>query len=316
MWASNGEERRYMYSNSKIKPYIGGIIFSLLVGFSFVGVKISLNYASTLEVLTYRYNFAILAVLIIIWTGIGKIKIKNKPKKKIILIAITYILFMIFQTLGLYFSSSVESAILFSIIPILVQIMAEIFLKEKGSKLQNFFVILSVISLIYMIVLSSGSVSFNVYGITFLLMSSVCMACNNVLMRYVRDIYTPFEITGVIAILGCVSFNIIYMVQGMWNGTLLQYFEPLKSPQFIMATAYLGICCILFSSLLMAYMQSKLLSMEASIFGNVSTAISIVAGVIILGEKLESYYIICTGIIILGVVGISMSGRKINGEKY
>ena len=49
---------------------------------------------------------------------------------------------------------------------------------------------------------------------------------------------------------------------------------------------------------------------KGTIFGNVSTAISIVAGVVVLGEDLMWYHIVCTALIIAGVVGMSLSGRK------
>jgi drug/metabolite transporter (DMT)-like permease len=60
----------------------------------------------------------------------------------------------------------------------------------------------------------------------------------------------------------------------------------------------------------MAYLQSKIQSAKAAVFGNVSTAISIVAGAVILGEPLYAYHIICSVFIVTGALGINFSGRR------
>ena len=81
-------------------------------------------------------------------------------------------------------------------------------------------------------------------------------------------------------------------------------------PQVFIAAAYLGIGCILLSAHLMSYMLSKMEAAKGTIFGNLSTAISIVAGVAVLGESLMWYHVVCTAVIIGSVIGMSLSGRK------
>ncbi len=292
-----------MQEKSSTKPYIAGVIFSIMVGFSFLGIKICIQYATPLEILAHRYNFAILAVLAFILLRLGKVELKGKPKKKVIITGGSYILFMVFQTVGLVYSSSIEAAIMFAIIPILVQILATVFLKEKATTLQNVLIIAVVGALIYMIVMGAGELHFSPLGTILLMLSSISMSVNNVMMRYVRGVYSPFEITAVTSFLGFAAFNLIVLCIGIWRGNLSAYMAPLAHIEFVLAAAYLGICCILFSLLLMAYMQAHMPAVNASIFGNVSTAISIVAGAYILGEELRYYHIICTIIIIAGVIG-------------
>ena len=66
-----------MYKNDRLKPYTAAIIFTLLTGFSFLGIKACQPYANQLEILTYRYNFAFLAVVIVWFTNVFKSNIKN-----------------------------------------------------------------------------------------------------------------------------------------------------------------------------------------------------------------------------------------------
>lgn len=293
-----------------MKGYSAAVLFSVLVGFSFLGVKTCVPLAGSLQILMHRYNFAFLALILMVVLRIAKIDLKGKPKKNLILTASFYIGFMILQVVGLIFATSIEGSIIFAIIPIIAQIIASVFLKEKSTIVQNIFVCMTVAALIIMIVMGSTSVTLNLGGSILLVLSSISMAISNVFMRYVRDQYKPIEISAAIITGGFVIFNLAFLVQGLINGTVDTYFKPFSHPEFIVATAYLGIGCILLSAQMMSYLLSKMEAAKATIFGNVSTAISIIAGVVVLGEPLHAYHIICTVLIIIGVVGLSLSGRQ------
>lgn len=299
-------ENTMIRKESSLKVYGSAVLFSLIVGFSFIGVKTCVSVATPLETLTFRFNFAFLATVIIVLIGLVKIDLRDKPKKKLALTAGLYLGFMVLQTIGLVFSTSIESGIIFAIIPILAKVIASVFLKESTNWKQNVFVGMSVAAVITMFVLGATDISVNVVGLIILILSSVSMACSNVMMRYVRGVYKPFEITFFITGGGCILFNLATIVLGIKNGTLGAYFEPLSHMNFVLATAYLGIPSTLISALIMAYILAHMEAVKATIFGNLSTAISIVAGVIVLREPLESYHILCTLLIIVGVIGLSL----------
>ena len=295
---------------SNLKLYGGAVVFSIIVGFSFIGVKTCIAVATPLETLTYRFNFAFIASLITIMIGLKAVSLKDKPKGKLMLTAGLYLGFMVLQTIGLVFATSIESGIIFAIIPILAKIIASLFIKESTNWKQNIFVCLSVAAVIAMFVLGTSDITVNILGLLILLLASLSMACSNVMMRYVRKTYKPFEITLFITGGGCIIFNLATIVFGIKNGTLGDYFEPLSHMSFIIATAYLGIPSTLISAMISAYMLANMKAVNATIFGNLSTAISIVAGVIVLGEPLEPYHIVCTILIIVGVIGLSMPAME------
>lgn len=299
-----------MDQKSYMKVYGIAILFSILVGFSFLGVKTCVPVASSLQILVHRYNFAFLAILLLMAFRIVRVDLRGRSKKNLFLTAGTYIGFMALQVVGMFYSTSIEASILFAIVPILAQIIAAVFLGEKATLSQNLFVGLSVAALIAMLVMGSNSLSFHAGGTILLLLSSVCMAVSNVFMRYVRAEYRPIEISTAIIIGGWAVFNIAFLIQGAIQGTISTYFAPFRHVEFVIAAAYLGIGCILLSAQLMSYLLSKLAAVKATIFGNVSTAISMIAGVVILGEPLMRYHIICAVLIIAGVVGLGLSGNK------
>ncbi len=296
-----------MYKGNKLKEaYAAAILFSVLVGFSFLGIKTCIIYANTLEILVWRYNWAALCMAMLLVFRIFKLELKGKPKRNLFLTAGFYIGFIILQTIGLIFSTSVESAIIFAMIPIMSKILAGIFLGEKSTWVQNIFIGLSVAALIILIIAGATDVSVNPVGIAILIISSLSMAISNVFMRYVRTEYKPVEITASICFMGAIIFNLATFL----FGDVGNYFEPLKCSGFLWATAYLGIPCTVVSALLVAFMLRHMAAVNATMFGNLSTAISIVAGVLILGEPLLTYHIVCTLFIIIGVVGVCIPDWK------
>ncbi len=320
MLCEETEEMEKLKRSDRKKGYAAAVFFSVLVGFSFLGIKVAQASTDSLNVLVYRYDFAFVAIIILILLKVIKIDIKGKPKKKLMTTAAFYVGFMALQVTGLMFATSVEGSIYFAIIPIIVKIIASIFLGEKSSWLENAFVCLTVAALVVMLVMGSSGISFSPLGTGLLLASSVSMALSNVFMRYTRTDYKPIETTFTIIMMGFIAFNVAFIIKGIAGGQgIADYFTPLTDMNVFIACGYLGIGCILLSAHLMSYMLSKMEAVKGTIFGNVSTAISIVAGVVILGEPLMWYHVVCTALIIVGVVGLSVSGgsreKKTKGEK-
>lgn len=300
-------------NKQNIKVYLAAVTFSLIVGFSFLGVKTCIASATTLEILVHRFNFALLAGVLILASRKAEIHIKDKNKRNLICTAGLYIGFMLLQTIGLIFATSIAAGIIFAIIPILAKLIAGVFLKETTTWKQNIFVCLSVVAVIAMFICGSTDLNVKFIGWVILFASSLCMASSNVVMRGVRATYTPFEIAIAIAFLGFIVFNVAYIIYGIkMNIPFSAYSMPLKNPKFFLAIVYLGIPSTFISSLLMSYMLANMEAIKATVFGNLSTAISIVAGVVVLKEPLELYHILCTALIVVGVIGVSLPtmGKK------
>lgn len=293
-----------------IKIYGAALLFSTLVGFSFIGVKSMVGYATTLEILTYRYNFAFLGMLGLLVIKGKQLRFKGKKKKNLFYTAFFYIGFIVLQAIGLIYTTSIVSGIVFALVPIIAKIIASVFLGEKSTGTQNFFVLVSVGALIIMILLNAKGIDANMIGTILLLLSSTSMAVSNVYMRYVRGTFSPMEISFAISLIGFSCFNIVTIINELRTGTLTDYFQVLNNPGFLIASGYLGIFCTLITAFLISYMLANMEAVKATIFGNLSTAISLIAGVVLLKEPLEIYHIICTALIILGVVGVSVFGKK------
>ncbi len=300
-------------SISKFTIYGAAVTFSCVVGFSFLAIKICMEVASTLQILTYRYNFAVLGASLPLLFKWVKIDLTGKSIRKLIRPAALYIGFMASQTAGLLFATTIESGIIYAIVPILAKIMAYFYLGEKGNWKQNLYVTLSISAVIAMFVFSiTDFEGLNMKGLLLLTSSSILMAFSNIFTRGIRKEFNPYAIAFTICLIGCLVFNLSTCAIGIASGGPIEYFNPIGHWRFIIAIIFLAIPSTLGSSLLMAFMLANMEAVKATIFGNLSTGISVVAGVIFLNEPLRLYHIICTLLIITGVIGTSVTGNKTN----
>ncbi len=123
--------------------------------------------------------------------------------------------------------------------------------------------------------------------------------------------YKPISLTYTVICIGFVSFNVMSIINHSLNGTLNLYFKPFTNPLFIVSIFYLGILSSLITSFLLNYSLSKIEASKMSVFNNLSTLITMMAGVVFLGEKLQYFHIIGSFMIILGIIGTNF-GDKIS----
>ncbi len=294
-----------------IKVYSAAVLYSVSIGFSFYGIKMCVPFGDALTILSFRYAAALAGVLL--WLaaaaalGFYRRPQKKLPKKNLLLTAAFYVLFMALQVLALFFATSIEGAIIFALVPIMAKLISRFFLGERSTRLQNLFVVITVAALIIMIILNAADVSMSLPGIILMLLASICLAISNVFMRYVRGAFKPVEITLTICIIGFIAFNAVNVIRHLKDGDLSACLEPLTHGRFTFWVIYLGIFCILISAQSVAYMMSKLPVLQTTIWSNVSTAITIVAGALLLGEPLKWFHILCAALIIAGVIGLSVA---------
>lgn len=302
----------------KWKLYGVAIAFTLTVGFSFFGIKKCALYADSLEILAYRYIAALIGV--VIWLaarrmmGKDSVKAPGRPKFHLYQTAAFYILFMIFQVVAMFFATSIEGAIVFTMVPIFAKIIGRTVLGEKSTLLQNIFMVITVAALLTLVILNATDIDLNVKGLILMVISSIFMACNNVSARYIRDVFRPIEITKCIAMGGFPIFTVAALARAAYRGNIADFFEPLLHPEFVVWALFLGIGCILLSAQFMSYMLAHMQIVQSTVFNSASTLVSIIAGALLLGEPLYWYHYLCGAVIIVGVIGLTLAPADANNS--
>ncbi|WP_261795536.1 DMT family transporter [Rubeoparvulum massiliense] len=301
-----------MNRKDKKQAYLAALMNALIIGFSFLFVKLALTVSNPLDTLAHRFTASFIAATIPVLFGWIKIKISMKDLRRILPLALLYpALFFALQAYGLLYTTSSEAGIIQAMAPIFTMILATYFLQEKSTYWQKLSVLLSVGGVILIIIMKGASFqSVSLLGPILILLSALAISGYNVLARPLTKQFHVMELTYVMITIGFLVFNGISIVQHVMNGSIQLYFQPLTSPIFLISILYLGILSSLVTALLATYALSKIEATKMSVFGNLATLLSMVAGVIFLDETLSYYHLIGAVMIILGVLGTNLLDQK------
>lgn len=299
--------------NEKTKAYLAAVSFSTIIGFSFLFTKVALGFASPLTNLAHRYTVAALVLFILQQTKVIQVKLTKEDVLSILPMSLFYpLLFFMFQSFALQYISSSEAGILQALVPIITLILASVFLKEKTTFIQKFFLCLSVAGVIY-IFLSKGAnlgVETGILGFMLMLGSVFSNAINNILSKYKGGQYRAIDLTVVVILVGFLVFNSLSLVTHFLSGNLMSYFEPLGHLSYLISILYLGILASIVTASLSIYAIVRLGASIVSVFGNLGTVLTIVAGSVFLHEPIYAYHIIGASLIIGGILGMNMFNSK------
>lgn len=165
-------------------------------------------------------------------------------------------------------------------------------------------VLVSVIGVIYIFIMNGLEAhETSLIGVILILLSALSSACYNVLARKMTKNFRLMDLTYTMTAIGFISFNVIAITSHINKGTLTIFFKPFMNGTFLISILYLGLLSSLLTALLLNYSLSYIEAAKISVFSNLSTLITIIAGVAFLHEQIAYYHIIDTILIVLGVVG-------------
>lgn len=294
------------------KAYFAAILYSFIIGFSFIFVKIALIEASPMDTLAHRFTIAFIIATIIILVKKIPVKVTMRDVWTILPLTMLYpAFFFTFQVFGLVYTSSSEAGIIQATIPIFTLILATFFLKEYSGSWQKASIFLSVAGVIFIFIMNGFNVEgYSVKGTVLILLSAFSASLYNVLARKLTKKYSLFTLTYVMTAFGFITFNGIAMTNHLVENSFASFFSPFLSMSFLASILYLGVLSSLCTSFLSNYALSKMEASKMSVFSNLATLITVIAGVIFLNETLQYYHIVGTIVILTGVVGTNYFGKK------
>ncbi|WP_064201021.1 DMT family transporter [Brevibacillus brevis] len=302
------------------KAILAALLNAGITGLSFLFLKMALAVTNPVDTLAHRFTVAFIVASIPIVFGWIKLSIKPKDMLTIIPLAMLYpILFFTLQAFGLVYTTSSEAGIIQATVPIFTMVMAAFFLGESSTWLQKLSTLLSVGGVVYIFAMkglgvSSGSGSS--IGTILILLSAFSLAGYSVLARKMTKSFHYIDMTYMVALLGFLFFNGWSVIRHSAEGTLSTYFAPFASSAFIISIVFLGILSSLMTSFMTNFALSKMEASKLSVFNNLSTLVTIVAGVIFLQEQLAYYHLIGAVMIIIGVIGTNFLGAKFKKQKH
>ena len=297
-----------MKSSNKAKgttlAYLAAIGLALIIGFSFLFVKIALEHSPPISMLAFRLTLGFICSLIPVLTGKVKLNLDKKALVTMLPAALCFPFFaFLFQTLGLQTLPTAEAGMIQALTPVFTLLLSAVFIKkEKAGALQVVFTLFSVVGVILMVVMNGISAeAFDAVGTVLLLLNVICGAAYFTLTRKVLARYSWYSFTVVVLGFGAVAFNIVAASIQLSQGNIINYFSPLLEPRLLLSLVPLGVGASFLSNICANYATSKLEAPRVAVFNNLAMLVTMLAGVFILGEQLRWFHLAGSALIIAGV---------------
>ena len=292
------------------------LVTSTFFGLSFIFIKMCVTEIPLFTMLAWRNIIALIAMTVCVMTGILKVNLKGKDLKPLLVLSLFQpILYYILEALGVKLTTASESGIIIACIPIMTMIFSIIFLKDKPTKLQRFFMVLTVAGAIIVAGIGGLQTSSNLLGY-FILILAVCSdAAYSITSQKLKD-FTSAEKTYAMCITGTVVFTVCALVDSGVNGTMKDLVTlPFTNMGFLACVLYLALGCNIIAFLCSNYAISIIGATRRSAFAAVSTVITVVAGVFYLHEPFSWLQALATVMILAGATGVNFAGRKDGGTE-
>lgn len=289
---------------------IARIATSVIFGCSFIFSKEALEYASTVQLLSYR--FLVAAILLCLLKKLKLIQINVDMKsirqiKPLLLLSVFQpITGYSFEMEGVERLTSAESGILLSLVPIIVTVMGNWYLSEKPNLKQLFFIVISFVGVLFILIIKDSSFENVSYvGSACLIIAAFCSSVYSIMSRKVSTEFSYEEITYVMMISGAFFFNAIHFTQCLISRSFITYIELFQNSSLWIPALYLGVGSSVLGFLMTNFSLSKLTAFRVAVFNNLATVISIIAGVVIRKEPFTVLQIIGAVMITIGVWGVN-----------
>jgi len=305
-----------MKNNKMYLPYLSGVGYAIIFGFSFMFSRVGLRDASTMQLVGLRFLAAAGLIILLKVFNVIHVKLTIKDFLRIVPISLFLpVLYFIGETYGILHTSASLSGMVISSIPIITAVLSFIFIKERLSVIQIIFMGVSLIGvlLISIMTLSDASSSI-IMGMIFLFIACLSAAIYNVMARKLTKRYSPIEITYVMMIVAAVVFNVVGVTESLVKEQ--SYFAPFQSASFCWSVLFLGFLSSIGAFFLMNYTVSKIKAAQNSMFANLVTVVAIIAGVVFLKESITIYQIIGSLLIIVGVWGINKYAEQPTPDRH
>lgn len=197
------------------------------------------------------------------------------------------VLYFIGETLGIRLTTASESGVFLACIPVVSLAASALILQKKPGRRQLAGILVTLLGV---------------------LITVLACALYSVLVEK-ADGYSSEEITFVMLLAGAAMFGTLAVAQACAGGGLrLLLSLPLRDARFLTAILYQGVGCSVLAFFLSNVAIARIGVNRTSSFIGVSTVVSILAGMLLLGEGFSAMQMLGAAVILLGVYVANASG--------
>ena len=290
---------------------LGNVIF----GFSFMFSRIALSHSTPFVMLMYRFDatFLLMGLMILCLrrrgerpagTGIDWLRFNLKGRGILPLLGLGLIQpvgYFLCESYGIRLTNATFSGVVIALVPIAAIAGSALTLREIPKITQIAFSLLSIAGVILMTLTQREAGQIRPLGVALLLGAVVTGAYFNVLSRKASARYSVLERTFVMMGVAAFSFTLLAVIEA--RGDWAALFEPARHAEFLGAIGYLSALSSIVAFMALNYANNDLPVAKSTAFANLTTMISLFAGVIFLGEPVSGLSVLASIMILLGIWG-------------
>lgn len=297
---------------------LAALTSAVIFGMSFMFSKLALEVAAPTVLLAFRFTVAVAAMSLVILVNalVGKLRgrplfafsLRGKPVYKLVLLGIVQpVAYFIFENYGILYTSSAVAGTIIAAVPVCCILMDVLVLHERVTPKQ----VLCALGAIGGVALISvgGAMMVSALGMLFLVLTMLSDTLYYGISHNAAKRFTPFEMTYVMFIVGMVVFIPVGLIYaGGLHSPLIT--GPMHDGGFWVAVLYLGLLSSVLAYGLLNFANSHLSVSETSLFSNVTTVVSVLAGVVLLKEPFSVWQMLGVAVILVCVFVANVSGGK------
>ncbi len=302
------------------KAYAAGITWASIFGLSFLVTKGALEAFSPATLLFLRFALAAAALGGLALLGVVRLGYRGKPLAPLLLICLVQpILYFTLETYGLQLTASSTAGLILGAMPAAVAALSVPMLKERLTVRQGLGLAMSIAGVALVVIeggrrsgveaaVSAPGQASGPWGVILIVGALASAAFYNVFSRKASVHYSPAETTFAMMASGAAFFGALAMIECGHKGWSSPF--SLATPGAWGAIAYLGILSSVVAFFLVNLSLSRLKAAEASIFGTLTTLVSLVAGVAARGEPFGPVQAVGAVCIVAGVWMTNRAGSR------
>lgn len=284
--------------------YLAGVGYASIFGLSFLVTKGSLELLSPFELLFLRFALAALILGALALLRVIRLDYRGKPLRDLLLVCLFQpFLYFIGETFGVRESASSTAGLVIGVLPAVATILGALMLRERVGGLQAAFLGLSILG-VALIALFGGAASGSSgspRGFAFLLGAVASAALYNIFSRRSSRHFSPLETTFAMMVSAALLFSLLGLLDPAGAG-----FHPGLTSRALEAAPgilYLGALSSVLAFFFINFTLSRLRVSQSIVFSNLTTVISVAAGVLLLGETFGPAQLAGSLAIVAGVWG-------------
>lgn len=288
------------------------IIGNSIFGFSFLFSKIALQYTVPTVLIAVRFTVAFLVLHLVVMIGkrlnYFSFSLKGKPKRDIVIMVICQpLIYFIAENYGIVFTSSAFSGIIIALVPIAGILCDIMIMHAKVNVLQIVCALISIVG-VFFTTIGATDMNSSLKGVIVLLIAVVAGALFYAFSKRAGVNYNPLERTYVMFATGSVVYSILALIQCRNDYDKL-IIGPFMQGAFWQSIVYLSIVSSVIAFLLLHFSSNYISVSQATIFANLTTVISIIAGIMILHENFTWQQGMGAALILISVTAATLSNR-------